>query len=137
MSLHNISYADTLLAGAVYYDAYHKNSLAGRKGLPMDLPIYVNFGAITAADRDGLVSSVDPANNATLTLRSTVTGMTNTGGVVTLDTPRNVTLYSAADQSTKTITVTGTDEYGKAMVETITGPDGTSATKIAQGVKAF
>lgn len=136
MSNHNLTLADYVYQGAAYYERFHTGALP-KRGLPVDLPIYTNLGAITAADRDGLVQSVDPANNATLTLRSTVTGMTNTGGVVTLDTPRNVTLYSAADQSAKSITVTGTDQYGAALVESITGPDGTGATKTAQGVKAF
>ncbi len=80
-----------------------------------------------------MVESVNPASNATLTLRATVTGMTNTGGVVTLDTPRNVTLTSAADDSAKSITVTGTDEYGETLVESITG----SNASVASGKKAF
>ena len=131
-SRHNFSFADQLYAGAAYYARY-----SAQKGLPVDLPIYHSFGAVAAVDRDGLVSSVNPASGATLTLRSTVTGMTNTGGVVTLGTPRNVTLYSASNESTKSILVTGTDVYGAAMTESITGPDGTSATKTVQGVKAF
>jgi len=136
MSKHLISRADTIFSGSSYYAKYNKEALpvAGTK---VDFPLYYSFGAVVGADRDGLVTSVDPASGATLTLRSTVTGMTNTGGVVTLDTPRNVTIYSAADQTTRSISVTGTDEYGEPLKETITGPDGTSAVKISAGNKAF
>lgn len=132
-SRHTITRADNVFAGNAYYARANSE-----RGLPVDFPIYYSFGAITGIDRDGLVQSVNPADGATFTLRSTVTGMTNTGGVVTLDTPRNVTLYSAStDESAKSILVTGTDLYGAAMTEAITGPDASTATKLAQGKKAF
>jgi hypothetical protein len=136
VSQHNFSFAERLFAGAARFARYNKNGLPP-KGLPVDLPIYHNFGAVAAADRDGLVQSVNPADGATLTLRSTVTGMTNTGGVVTLDTARNVIVYMTADESTKTLTITGTDINGEAMVETIAGIDGTGTVKIAVGNKCF
>lgn len=134
---HNLTTAANLYYGDAYYERYNNGPTVSPRGTAITLPYVEHYGAITTADRDGLVTTVDPASGATLTLRSTVTGMVNADSVVTLDTPRNVTLYSAADQSTKSITVTGTDIRGAAMVETITGPDGTSATKIAQGAKAF
>jgi hypothetical protein len=136
MSQHNISRSTTILQGRAY-NAVHAASYNGSPGLPVSLPIFYNYGAIVAADRDGLVESVNPADAATLTLRSTVTGMTNSGGVVTLGTPRNVTIYATTDESAKTITVTGTDLYNQAMTETITGPDGSGAVKITHGNKAF
>lgn len=136
MAKHLISRADIIHSGAAYYAKYNKDTLPSA-GVEVSFPIYRSYGAIVAADRDGLVTTVDPTSGATLTLRSTVSGMTNTGGVVTLDTPRNVTIYSATNESTRSITVTGTDEYGEALVESITGPDGTSAIKMTGGNKAF
>lgn len=130
---HLISRAVDLYHGNVFYGPYHTaaKAKAGLKISPLSL---IDFGAIAAADRDGLVTSVDPANNATLTLN----GAAVSGGVATLATPRNLSIYSAStDESAKSITFTGTDEYGKTLVETITGPDSSGPTKIAYGKKAF
>ncbi len=132
----NVSSAEEMYFGPVTFGRYNKNSLPAR-GVIGQVPVYHDYGVIAAADRDGLVASVNPASGATLTLRSTVTGMVNAGGVVTLDTPRNVTIYSATDESAKTLTITGTDQYGEAMVETITGPAGNGAQKVSYGLKAF
>lgn len=123
---------DILRLGAAYFPQYSVDP-----GVEFDAPIYYHYGAIAAADRDGLVQSVNPADGATFTLRSTVAGMTNSGGVVTLDTPRNVTIYGTADESAKSILVTGTCLYGQAMTEAITGMDGTGTYKLAEGKKAF
>lgn len=123
---------DILKLGTVVFPPYSSDP-----GLEITSPIFYDFGAIAAPTRNGLVSSVDPANNATLTLKATTTGMTNTGGVITLDNARNVTIYSASDQSTKTLLVTGTDFWGQAQTEVITGPNGSTTTKMSAGKKAF
>lgn len=134
---HNISYAEELFAGKARYSPYNTSGRSQR-GLAVNLPVLVSFGAIAADDRDGLVESVNPADNATLTLRATVTGMVNAGGVVTLDTPRCLSIYSAAtDETAKSITFTGTDEYGAALVETLAGPAADTAVKIVYTKKAF
>lgn len=127
----SLGYADELYAGGIYNAAY--NSPLGRKGILANIPYFHAFGAVAAADPDGIVESVDPASGATLTLRATVTGMTNTGGVITLDTPRNMTITAAGNESAKSITFTGTDIYGQAMTENITGPNATTV----QGKKSF
>lgn len=90
---------------------------------------YINLGAPDTLDADGIVTSVDPASNAALTLN----GALVSGGVATLDVPRNVTITSAADDSAKSFTVTGKDEYGVTVVETITGAN----AGVAAGKKAF
>lgn len=128
---HTISYADEVYFGDAYHAPY--SSPKSRRGVEASLPYYLNLGAVTAADADGLVTSVDPASGATLTLRSTVTGMTNTGGVVTLDTARNVTITASGDESTKSALFTGTDIYGEALSEAITAPNATTV----QGKKSF
>lgn len=131
---HQITAADIILAGKAYYAPYNKDTaLAATRGLTVTLPIFNTIGAVVVADADGLVLSVDPANNATLSLRATVAGMVNSGGVITLDTPRNVTITAAANESTKSLLVTGTDVYGEPLSESITGPNATTVG----GKKAF
>ena len=76
----------------------------------------------------------------------TANGTTTTAGVdgfgnalvVMAGEPRNIAIYSAADHSTKTITVAGYDQYGQAMSETITCPNATTVfgKKIFKSVKS-
>jgi len=61
-----------------------------------------------------------------------------TTGAITLlgvqpDVPRNVIITAGTDSSNVTFTVTGTDVYGKTMVEKITG----ASSGVAAGKKAF
>lgn len=92
--------------------------------------LVVNLGAPIVADVDGI--SVIELKGAAGTM--TIGGAAATGGVATLDVPRNVTLTVATtNQSGVTFTVTGTDEYGETMVETITGPNANTVS----GLKAF
>lgn len=51
----------------------------------------------------------------------------------TLDVPRNIIITNAGDDTGDTYTVTGTDEYGVTVVETITGAN----AGVAAGKKAF
>lgn len=51
----------------------------------------------------------------------------------TLDVPRNIIITNAGDDTGDTYVVTGTDEYGATMIETITGAN----AGVAAGVKAF
>lgn len=54
----------------------------------------------------------------------TIDGTLASGGVATMDVPRNLTLTVATtDQSGITFTVTGTDEYGVTMTESRAGPN--------------
>lgn len=84
-------------------------------------PVIVNIGAPATADADGVCASQGATN-------FTINGALAVDGVVTLDVPRNIV---AAWTTTAVLTVTGTDEYGKAMVEV--SASGTSFT----GKKAF
>ncbi len=85
----------------------------------------VSLGAPDAASAAGVAASQTPAAAGNLTL---------TSSTVTLDVPRNITETGVAATVAHTITVTGTDVYGDAVVETITGAVG--ATTVA-GKKAF
>lgn len=86
----------------------------------------LNFGMPLAAVTTTIAAAQLMAGAGNLVL-------TNTAGV-TLDVPRNVTLTVATtDQSARTFTVTGLDEYGNTVVENITGPNANTV----QGNKAF
>lgn len=131
MTKHTISYADEIFYGDAYFAPY--NSAKGRRGVQITPSAWIDIGAVVVADPDGLVLSVDPASGATFSLRATVAGQTNTGGIITLDQARNVTITTSADETTKSILITGTDIYGTVMSERITGPN----TTVASGKKAF
>jgi hypothetical protein len=104
--------------GRVLYDGVEIPGAVEAKTLRIEL------GSPIAADADGLVASVTPAAGGVQSL----TLLTET-----LDVPRNVTVTSAGDDSGRTFTVTGTDVYGKPVVEAITGANAGAAA----GAKAF
>lgn len=93
--------------------------------------IVVNLGAPDAADADGIALSQTPASGGEQSL--TLNGTTVASGVAVLDVPRNITVTSGGNDSGRTITVTGSDEYGSVMVEEITGAN----AGVASGKKAF
>lgn len=64
----------------------------------------------------------------------TLNGPIVSGGVAQMDVPRNVTLTVATtNQSGITFTITGTDEYGNTVVESLAGPNNNTVS----GKKAF
>jgi len=83
----------------------------------------------TALDRDGIAAAETLGSATSFTLG----GALASGGTVTFTQPQHVTIYSAGDNSGVVFTVTGTDRYGNAMTETITGPNNTTVT----GTKNF
>lgn len=90
----------------------------------------VNLGAPITADADG-VSAVQTLGSAG---DFTIGGALASGGVATFDVPRNVTLTGATtDHSARTFTITGTDEFGNAVVEELAGPNNSTVS----GKKAF
>lgn len=158
MSTHNLSRADTLYAGDAYYARFHTGDTA-KSGLPMDMPIWVDFGAPLAIDTNALVAAATStelpnANTVTYTTATTGTSPLDDAGlptvatiidangvsrsVWTLDVPRNITLTATHGSSlvAMTLTVSGYDVYGEPMSElfTITA---TGTSKTATGKKAF
>jgi hypothetical protein len=81
---------------------------------------------ITAADidADGISVAAAVGNNASLVLG----GALASGGAVTFDEPRNITILSAGNDSGISFTATGTDEQGDAVTESITGANADTAT---------
>lgn len=91
---------------------------------------WINLGSPKAADDDGIctAATIGAAGDYT------IDGAEASGGVATLDVPRNVTLKVAtSDHSARTFTITGTDGEGNALVENITGPNNNTVA----GKKAF
>lgn len=82
----------------------------------------VTLGAPATSDDDYFRAAASISAGGALTLLKT-----------TLDVPRNIIITSAGDDSGDTFTVTGTDQYGATVVETIAGAN----AGIASGVKAF
>lgn len=82
------------------------------------------FIEAAAADADGISTAATLAGAGNLTIN----GALASGGAVTFDQPRNVTITSAGDDQGVTFTVTGTDETGAAQTEAITGANADVAT---------
>ena len=85
--------------------------------------------SMDSADRNGISVSQSPVAAGNLT----ITGVLATGGVGTMDVARHVSIYSSADDTGATFTVTGTDRNGTTLTETITGPN----AGITRGLKNF
>jgi len=90
----------------------------------MSSDIQSTFIEAATADPNGISTAAAVGNNANLVIG----GALASDGAVTFDEPRNVTILSAADDSGISFTVTGTDETGSAVTESITGVDSDTAT---------
>lgn len=80
---------------------------------------------IAAGDPDGISLSQTP------TAALTITGAFATGGVATLSPPQRVSITSTSDISNRTFTIVGTDRYGNAQTEVLTGPNNTTVYTLA------
>lgn len=78
-----------------------------------------------AVDADGIAQSQTPAAGGVQSL--TLNGALVSGGVVTFATPQHVTITATLNETARTFTVTGTDRRGRALTETIAGPNATVA----------
>lgn len=88
----------------------------------------INLGTPDALDADGICAAQNIAAAGDLTIN----GALASGGVVTLDVPRNV-IADSGGVDTAVLTVYGTDEYGNDMAESIT----LNGTTAVPGKKAF
>jgi hypothetical protein len=121
-TIHHISHADALMRGTAYYEKYHKDSLIGKRGAPIPAIVAIEFGAVDVLDADGICVNVTSSDAKTLS----ATGALVSGGVATLDVARCLSITSTANESALTFTLTGTDDYGEALVETLAGPNNTT-----------
>lgn len=153
---HNLTKATDVLQGDVYFEPYY--ATYKRSGLICHFPILVEYGAILAADDDHIVAnatSTELPDTATITYTPATDGTTpldasGRASVVSIKingqtesawefaTPRNISVHTTHGSSivASTVTVTGYDEYERAMSETITvAATGTNETDV--GLKAF
>src|SRR3990167_974441 len=87
----------------------------------------INNGA--ELDANGICLTQTPSGAGDLTIN----GALATSGVATLDVPRHIIITSTANDSARTFTITGTNAYGDATSEAITGPN----TTTVRGYKQF
>jgi len=135
---HNITRASRLFHGRAYYAP-----AAPFPGVPFS-PLHLHhFGAVDAAVANGLINaatSTELPNDETKTYTfpgssSPVDGSLADG---VLDTPRNVVAVATDNSAVvaMTITITGKDQYGQTMTETLQ-ITATGTEKTATGKKAF
>ena len=90
----------------------------------MSSDIQSTFIEAAAADTDGISTAAAVGDGASLVIG----GALASGGAVTFDQPRNITILSAGDDSGISFTVTGTDETATSATESITGANAGTAT---------
>lgn len=90
--------------------------------------LQVDLGAPAAIDDNGICESQNRSGAGALVIN----GALASGGVATLDVPRNV-IADSGGADTAVITVTGTDQYGQVIKENIT----LNGTTAVAGKKAF
>lgn len=133
---HRISNSDNIRTG----NAVPANRDPNKLGIPLNgaedgryqgQSIFItNLGAPIAADVDGICAAQAIAGAAD----ALINGALASGGVATLDVPRGVQVDSSnAGDTTQTVTITGTDEYGATLVEAIA----LNGTTDVLGLKAF
>lgn len=81
---------------------------------------------VPAAVANGIALSQAPGGAGALTLN----GATVSGGVATNTVATQVTIASSGNDSVRTFVITGTSPDGKALSETITGPNATTVTSV-------
>lgn len=86
-------------------------------------PITVTVGPLDAADDNGIALSQTTAGAANLTIN----GALASGGVATLDNPRQVIVTSGGNDTGVTFTIYGTTYGGHTVSESITGASGGAA----------
>lgn len=89
-------------------------------------PIVKIVGPLAAAVANSICLSQTPLAAGALVEN----GALVSGGVATIAVPARITITAAADESSKTFTITGTDHSGNVITEAITGPNTTTATSV-------
>lgn len=132
MSSMNISNAERIFAGPAYKPK-QANSLGRDKGAIMHHPVMHYFGAIPAADDDGLFASASYTSSSSLITSTVGVALAAALEGYTTGYARNIIFTSAGDDSARTWTITGTDILGDTVKETVTGTN----ASIASSLKTF
>ncbi len=100
------------------------------RGVPLTQMVYYQIGTASTALASGIWYSASGTTATTGAL--TPTGALVSGGVATFDVPRGVrwTTSSGANLSTTTLTVVGTDGYGKSQTHAFVGATGDVAGNV-------
>jgi|SRR5215469_904742 len=80
--------------------------------------------SIAASSANNIVTTITPTSGTALTLN----GSTVSGGVATLDVPREVLLTYGNEASARTMVITGTNANGGIISQTLAVPSGASGT---------
>jgi len=136
-------YLGTAVAGGSNASAGPSTMIVGvgpvGRGFCFDV-VPVASGTTTGQNQIALSQNL-PLGALTLTAGTgTTTGTDAFGNVlVVLDCERTVAVYSAADHSAQTLTISGYDRYGFAMSQTITCPNATTVqtTKTFKAIKSI
>ena len=123
---HNVSTADEISRGAAHMGGATPD---GRRGVTWSHLVKVDFGAVAAADPDGILNDAS-ATDSVQTYAVADFEVAANGGV--LDVARNITAVGTAGAD-HVVTVTGTDHYGHTVVENLT----LNGTNAIAGQKAF
>jgi hypothetical protein len=87
------------------------------------------YYSMAASDADGIVTGEKPAAGGVQAF--TLDGALVSGGSVTLDVPRMLRVASDGDDHARQFTLTGTDRYGNAISEVVTGLNASEAYTVA------
>ena len=123
---HHLSHADELYRGAAHMGGATPD---GRRGVIISHLVKVDFGAVAAADPDGILNDASATDSVQSYAVADFEVAAN-GGV--LDVARNITAVGTAG-SNHVVTVTGADNYGQTIVENLT----LNGTNAIAGKKAF
>lgn len=91
-------------------------------------PRVISISPYAAADADAVATSQTPAAGGIQEL--TIDGAFATGGVATMDAPRQAVITSAGDDTGRVFVVTGTDAKGHGIVEAVAGANAGTATTV-------
>jgi hypothetical protein len=89
-------------------------------------PVQVTVGALPTASGNSIALTQTPAGAGSLTLN----GALVSGGVAVLVSPAQITLTFAADETGHSFVVTGTDQNGSPITETIAGTTASTVTSV-------
>lgn len=88
-------------------------------------PVVVSVGPLASASANAIALSQTPTKGAL-----TLNGALATGGVVTMDTPRQVLITTTGNETSRTFTITGTNASNDPITEVITGVNNSTVASV-------